>query len=98
MQSDHISGFDIYLKEKQNSPQNLSELLQSMLMNRIPSHAPQSLLTLCLEYSDIFALPGDKSSINNLYKQKLNLTDNVPVFVKNYRLPETQKAEINRQA
>lgn len=34
---------------------------------------------------------------NNFYEQKLRVTDNVPVYTKNYRLPNSQKAEIKSQ-
>ncbi|XP_067620910.1 retrovirus-related Pol polyprotein from transposon 412 isoform X12 [Eurosta solidaginis] len=36
-------------------------------------------------------------TLNNFYEQKLRLTDNDPVYVKNYRLPYSQREEINRQ-
>lgn len=42
-------------------------------------------------------MPEDKMSVNNFYEQKLRLRDNEPVYIKNYRLPHTQKQEINRQ-
>lgn len=95
--SNHISEFEIYQAEKQNPVSERTEKLKFMLKNRIPAYAPGTLISLCTEFSEIFALPGDKSSINNFYKQRLNLSDNAPVFVKNYRLPQSQKAEINKQ-
>lgn len=42
-------------------------------------------------------MPNDESSVNNFYKQKLTLKDDIPVYVKNYRLPQTQKSEIHSQ-
>lgn len=36
-------------------------------------------------------------TINNFYEQKLRLKNDGPVFVKNYRLPYSQKEEISRQ-
>lgn len=55
------------------------------------------ILPLCLEFDDIFHLDGDKPTTNNFYTQKLNLRDNEPVYVKNYRLPQSQKSEIRNQ-
>lgn len=52
---------------------------------------------LCLEYVDIFALSKDKASTNNFYTQKLNLTDNEPVYQPNYRLPHAQKEIIRSE-
>lgn len=63
----------------------------------MPKHAKEKLLPLCMEFEDIFHLPEDKPTVNNFYRQKLNLRDNDPVFVKNYRLPQSQKSEIHQQ-
>lgn len=57
-----------------------------------------SLENICAKYSDVFLLPGDKLSVTNLYKQSIQLKDNVtPVYTKPYRLPRSQKIEIDRQ-
>lgn len=73
--------------------------LSKLLSTKIPKHALDKLLPLCLEYSDIFYMEGDKSSVNNFYVQKLNLIDKSPVYVnvKQYRLPQSQKQEIRQQ-
>lgn len=74
---------------------------QSKLFNTLKSAIPQrfqkDLLPLCMQYSDIFAVEGDKMTTNNFYEQKLTLTDKTPVYIKNYRTPHAQKTEINRQ-
>ena len=49
------------------------------------------------EYNDIFYLEGDNLSANNFHTQHLNLTDKTPVYIKNYRLPQTQIEEIDQQ-
>lgn len=36
-------------------------------------------------------------TLNNFYEQKLRITDSSPVYIKNYRLPHSQKSEINNQ-
>lgn len=90
---------DFYILKCNQNPKfddrksDLSQLLQK----RIPAHARDKLLPLCLEFSDIFHLEDDKPSVNNFYEQELRLQDNTPVYVKNYRLPQSQKMEINSQ-
>lgn len=42
-------------------------------------------------------MSDDESSVNNFYTQTLNLKDDIPVYMKNYRLPQTQKSEIHKQ-
>lgn len=48
-------------------------------------------------YQEIFALEEDKMTVNNFYTQNIRLKDDEPVYIKNYRIPHTQKTEIDRQ-
>lgn len=48
-------------------------------------------------YADVFALPNDRMTVNNFYEQKLRTRDEQPIYIKNYRHPQTQKEEINKQ-
>lgn len=63
----------------------------------VPKYVRDDLVNLCKKYADVFALEKDKMTVNNFYSQKLRITDNTPAFSKNYRLPQSHKAEINRQ-
>lgn len=71
------------------------EKLNEICMERAPRHCHRKLLPLLKKYSDIFALPSNKMTQNNFYEQKLRLKDDTPVHTKNYRLPRSQKAEID---
>lgn len=77
-------------------PTRRDELLK-LLAKKFPKIAQDNLTELCTEYEDIFALPTDKVTANNFYKQKLRIKDEVPVYIKNYRIPQTHKSEINKQ-
>ena len=57
----------------------------------------QKVEALCMEYIDIFSLEDDGLSHNNFYEQNIQLNDQKPVYIKNYRTPESQKTEINAQ-
>lgn len=94
-----IEDYDIFCVSEHKPNANVSRqaLLKQTISSKIPSHAFDKLFPLCDEFSDIFHLPGDKPTTNNFYCQKLNLRDTEPVFVKNYRLPQSQKEEISRQ-
>lgn len=54
-------------------------------------------MNLCKEYTDIFTLEDDKMTTNNFYEQKIRITDDHPIYTKNYRLAHGQKEEINKQ-
>lgn len=71
--------------------------LLNILSSRMPKFIQSDLLPICEEFSDIFSLETDMATVNNFYTQKLRLDDKNPVYVKNYRLPYTQKTEIDRQ-
>lgn len=49
------------------------------------------------DYNDIFAKNNEKLSTNNFYKQKLRMIDDIPVFTKSYRIPQSQKEQIREQ-
>lgn len=80
-----------------NSTNNRKDEVLKTLAKNIPNHASTKLFDLCSSYSDIFALPSDKHTVNNFYTQSLQLTDNSPVYIKNYRYPNSQKEEIDSQ-
>jgi len=53
---------------------------------------------LCVQYRDVFFLPGDKLTCTNTVQHEIPLQVNTPpIHVKPYRLPEAQKEEINKQ-
>jgi hypothetical protein len=52
----------------------------------------------CLDYQDIFYLSGDKLSSTNATRHLITLVPGtMPINTRPYRLPEAQKAEIERQ-
>ena len=52
---------------------------------------------ICFEYQDVFYLPGDKLSCTNAAKHTIQLEPGVtPINTRIYRLPESQKGEIDR--
>lgn len=64
----------------------------------MPCKEKQSLQGLIAKYADIFHLPGDKLETCNVYNQHIQTkVDSSPVYVKPYRVPFSQKAEIQKQ-
>lgn len=79
-----------------NNEKRLKTLTEYFSKNT-PEHFLNDILSLCHNYTNVFALPDDRMTVNNFYRQKLRLKDESPVYVKNYRLPRSQKEEIERQ-
>lgn len=93
-----ILNFHIVQAQKDNThTTNRLRTLQNILKKKVPEFMRNKLIDLCTNFADIFHVEGDKASVNNFYEQKLIMHNNEPVYTKNYRLPHTQKAEINRQ-
>lgn len=100
IQFEHINEYNIYKMSKdenQTVQANRKSKLRDVLENKIPRHARDALLKLCEDYADIFHLDGDKPTTNNFYAQDLHVQDTTPVYIKNYRLPQSQKSEIKAQ-
>jgi hypothetical protein len=53
---------------------------------------------VCKDYQDIFHLPGEDLSCTSAVKHSINVIPGMnPINTKPYRLPEAQKAEIEKQ-
>lgn len=75
---------------------DLFELLK--LSNYLNNEEQNSIGSICAKFADIFHMPNDKLSVTNLYKESILLKENtLPTYVKPYRIPHSQKDEINRQ-
>lgn len=94
-----LSDFDQINADRQNNPFNanrINKLLDIIHKSHTKEHFSK-LRTLVTDYADIFSVAGDVPSTNNFYEQKLKLKSDNAVYIKNYRLPYTQKTEINNQ-
>lgn len=97
VKSDNLSNYHVYtIDETKNTDERTDELI-NLLQKSTPNDFRNEIGDLCKEFTDIFSLESDKMTINNFYEQKLRLNDNTPVYIKNYRLPQTQKEEIDKQ-
>lgn len=71
-----LSDFDIFvLKESSDHKQLITasriQQLNEFFAKNTPDSVRNELIELCTNYADVFALPGDKMTINNFYTQTL---------------------------
>lgn len=95
-----LSNYVIQTSNKRTQKDNTRNETLMKEINLDPGVDPKikpKLEKLCEEFNDIFALKDDVLSVNNFYEQKISLQDSRPVYIKNYRMPESQKEEINSQ-
>lgn len=76
----------------------VKELFSYLHLNHLNKEEKITIESLCAKFSDIFQLPNDKLTTTNICKQNIHLKPNSsPVFVKPYRIPHSQKQELNKQ-
>jgi hypothetical protein len=67
-------------------------------MDHLNPEEKESLRKICFDYQDVFFLTGDRLSCTNAVKHSINLEPGTaPINTRPYRLPESQKQEIDRQ-
>lgn len=97
LKSTSLENFDIVKFDTTQLNSDRNKALRTIIERKDQGNLPSDLYRLCEEFSDIFILENDKLTTNNFYSQKLNLTDNNPVYIKNYRMPISHKEEIDKQ-
>ena len=91
-----LSEFNVLQVKTELNESRVNEII-SIVSENTDKAFQSSIQKLCRNFADIFALDTDKLSTNNFYEQKLRVTDNIPVYQKNYRLPYSQKEEVDNQ-
>lgn len=73
----------------------LMNILDYTGLNSEEKSAVQSIVT---KFADVFHLENDPATHTEIYKQPIHLKpDATPVYVRPYRIPHSQKAEVDRQ-
>lgn len=73
------------------------KIIKEINLENNNDYEKQEIFKICREFLDVFYVSGDKLTTNNFYKQEILKEDNVPVFIKNYRLPHVHYEEINKE-
>lgn len=78
--------------------ERLNKLLQELSFVDIPKKEAEDILQICVKYSDIFALKGDKLTFTEIYTPEIKIIKGTqPVYCKPYRLPHAQHTEVEFQ-
>lgn len=92
-----LENFHIFTLGQTDKIDRNEKLEKELNLSNTPEECKPQLVNLCRKYNDIFALKSDALSFNNFYEQRINLTDSSPVYIKNYRTPESQREETSKQ-
>jgi hypothetical protein len=63
----------------------------------MPEFVAPKVKKICEKFQNIFHLEDEQLSINNFYKQKIHVLDDIPVYIKNYRIPHAHKEKIEKE-
>lgn len=101
-QFEDISKYHIFalsLNNNNNEHMSRSTYVESSLnFDHSDPNITKAIKSLCTKFNDCFYIPGDKITHTEVIEHKINLKpDAVPKFVKQYRIPESVKAELQRQ-
>lgn len=99
IKSSNLNDFNVIQPQKyqQTHTTRRTQKLQSILRKKVPEFMREKMIDLATEFADIFHVDGDKFTTNNFYEQKITLTDNIPVYSRNYKTPHFQKKEMDSQ-
>jgi hypothetical protein len=83
-------------EEKQRDREK--RILKQLRLDHLNDEEKKLLIGTCQDYQDIFYLPGDTLSSTNATRHSIRVQPGTePINTRPYRLPETQKVEVERQ-
>ena len=80
---------------KQLSRNREDEVIKQLRIDYLNKEEKKSLINICVEYYDLFYLPGDKLTATDTLEHTIPLKqDTAPINIKPYRIPEQHKEEV----
>lgn len=94
---ENLNNYTIFTIDSITKSDKRLEALLNIVSKNVPDHCKEEVLDLIIEFHDIFSLKNDQMTVNNFYQQALKTIEAKPSYIKNYRTPFSQKAEIDSQ-
>lgn len=94
-----LTDFESYKFDKNEiSLDRVNKVVDLINVENLNKEERNSIHRICAKYADIFLLENDPVTVTNIIKEIITLKKDIrPVYVKPYRLPHSQKNEIDRQ-
>lgn len=77
-----LENYNIFHFNKTIQENRKKNCLAELNLTDTPIYIKDKLQTLCTKYNDLFAFKTDIPTCKNFYKQKINLNDPTPVYIK----------------
>lgn len=81
----------------QKNEGRLSAILDKIDAKSIPQYIRNELEIVLAQYTDLFCINEDMITVNNFYEQSIQLKDNVPSYIPNYKKIHAHGDEIKTQ-
>lgn len=96
---DFMNNYSVYNFDKtHNESKRVKQILSLLKIDHLNKEEATSITNICAKYSDIFLLDNDKLTTTNIYEHDIKIKPGTEAqFTKAYRLPHSQKEEIDRQ-
>jgi hypothetical protein len=94
---DELNNFDVVDMSSMSRDEKILKIIRKNNDHIIDPKLKFKFEKIITENTNIFALEDEPLTTNNFYKQKLRVTDNVPVYTRNFRTPFALKDELNNQ-
>lgn len=85
------------IQKEEKTDNLLKENMKNLRLEHLNKEEKEAIRKICFEYRDIFHCKKLPLSFTNVVKHEIRTTDEIPIFQKAYRMPETQKKEVERQ-
>lgn len=89
--------YDVFLFDDECMLDRNESLLRELKLNHLRQDMLGELEKICINNSNIFFLKGDKLKCTYAVEHEIPLTNNRPIYVKQYRLPQAQKEIMNEK-
>jgi hypothetical protein len=97
IKTENFNEFEIMdVHETSNHTKNIIKQISDTNKHLSPD-LQNDIVKLITKIPNVFAADDKPLTVNNFYKQNIKLTDPSPVYTKSYRVPHSQKPEIERQ-
>lgn len=100
IKTESLEPCDIFVIHSWNDllDKRIENLENNIDLNHLNLEEKSTILDLCREYNDVFHLEGDQLSTTSATTHEIPLIPNSkPIYIKQYRLPESTKDEVNKQ-
>jgi hypothetical protein len=91
------TSIQTFNKENTSQFDRENEIINQLRIDHLNEEEKEMITQICLDFSDIFYLEGDKLTFTSEIKHSIQTKDTKPIYTKSYRYPQVHKEEVKTQ-